>query len=130
MKIGGFEFNLPEPAGSMADFGTLPPPVVPRRSHRPSRPNCIARAEKHLGAPPVLLVGLADLADTNVSPRRGFSRRLRACGHPFEGEDESHEWPELRAARLPVDARLECAGRNCRCCQEDVSAASAALTSG
>jgi hypothetical protein len=35
---------------------------------------------------------------------RRLSRRLRAIGHLFEAEDESQEWPELRAARKAYQA--------------------------
>jgi len=82
------------------------PMVIPPRSYTPSRPSCIECVEKHIGAAYVLLTELNDLPDPpspggsgvagdEASHHQGFSRRLRAIGHPFEAEDESQEWPDL-----------------------------------
>lgn len=60
----------------------------------PTRPSCLACVEKHLGAALVLL----------TETRVGYAYRLRAIGHLFEAEDESQEWPDLRAARKAYQA--------------------------
>ena len=38
------------------------------------------------------------MTELNELANDEMSRRLRAIGHLFEAEDESHEWPDLHNA--------------------------------
>ncbi|MFH0910278.1 MAG: hypothetical protein V1918_02030 [Planctomycetota bacterium] len=63
MKIGSFEFNLRERAGSPGDFGTLPPPAI----------GYITVCKLSPAGPPVLM-GLGAIQGVRIprAPSSGF----------------------------------------------------------